>query len=159
MSEKDTGRWRIDDQAMNFVVRTANKPRLLIAATAGFLVIAGILYAILEHKGPVEGVWWAVVTGFTVGYGDQYPTTTPGRFLGAALIVSMFVLALCLGAQITARLIEDRDVFTNSEQEHMKQQLADVASTVHEIQDSLEQVKHVCANCAATIKENSDNTN
>ncbi len=103
-----------------FVMRVINRPFLLAAITAVNLVACGLLYAVLEHKGPIEGTWWAIVTGFTVGYGDQYPTTTPGRGVGAYLIVSMFILALCLGAQITAKLVVDRDAFTHEEQEQIK---------------------------------------
>lgn len=34
------------------------------------------------------GVWWAFVTGATVGYGDVVPLTTAGRVLGILLILS-----------------------------------------------------------------------
>ncbi|WP_203364713.1 potassium channel family protein [Bacillus sp. REN10] len=33
-----------------------------------------------------EGVWWAVVTASTVGFGDYAPKTVPGRLLGIGLI-------------------------------------------------------------------------
>lgn len=44
-------------------------------------------------KSGQEAVWWAIVTAATVGYGDYYPVTGPGRIIGAVLIVvgiSMF---------------------------------------------------------------------
>ncbi|MEN1970281.1 potassium channel family protein [Lentibacillus sp. N15] len=34
------------------------------------------------------GVWWAFVTGATVGYGDIVPVTTTGRVIGILLILS-----------------------------------------------------------------------
>ena len=34
-----------------------------------------------------DSIWYVVVTISTVGYGDQYPVTTEGRILGAAVIV------------------------------------------------------------------------
>jgi voltage-gated potassium channel len=114
------GRFTADDWFVNQFVRVANRPRLLILATLTDLVGVGLVYSVVEKRGPVEGVWWAIVTGFTVGYGDSYPSTTPGRSLGAFLIVTMFVLALCLGAQITSRLIEDHDEFTHQEQVRME---------------------------------------
>jgi voltage-gated potassium channel len=34
-----------------------------------------------------DAIWYVIVTISTVGYGDQYPVTTPGRILGAIIIV------------------------------------------------------------------------
>jgi voltage-gated potassium channel len=94
----------------------ACRPRLLLAALGVVIVASATAYAVLERKGPIESLWWVVVTGSTVGYGDFYPETTAGRAVGAFLIISMFVLALCCGAQLTARLIPDPHVFTDEEQ-------------------------------------------
>ena len=34
-----------------------------------------------------DALWYSIVTMATVGYGDQYPVTNPGRLLGSAIIV------------------------------------------------------------------------
>lgn len=50
----------------------------------------------IENLG--DGLWWAIVTLTTVGFGDIIPTSVAGKVLGAALMVAgMFNLALFAG--------------------------------------------------------------
>ena len=58
------------------------------------LVLASLLIYYAEHdaqpdqfKNAFSGLWWAVATLTTVGYGDIYPITPIGRFLGAIIAI------------------------------------------------------------------------
>lgn len=104
----------------------ANDLRIVAAAAAANIVAAGLVYAAIENKTAAQGLWWSVVTGFTVGYGDQFPSSHAGQILGAWLIISFFLLALLLGAHVTTRLIVDRDAFTHEEQEQIKALLVEL---------------------------------
>ena len=45
-----------------------------------------------------DGIWWALVTLTTVGFGDISPVTTSGRLVGGVLMITgMFMLALFAG--------------------------------------------------------------
>lgn len=142
MAERVTFVDRVANGTLRGTRYVANRPGLLVLATVGNLVVCAGLYAILEHRGPIEGAWWAIVTGFTVGYGDQYPASAPGRAVGAWLIVSFFLLALFLGSMITTNMVVDRDAFTHEEQEEIK-------ALLRELRDRLD---------AADIGENPDGT-
>lgn len=39
-------------------------------------------------KTPADAIWWSYVTVTTVGYGDRFPTTNPGRIVGVLLMTS-----------------------------------------------------------------------
>ena len=61
---------------------------------AVLLVIASLLIYYAEHDAQPEsfanafsGLWWAVATLTTVGYGDIYPITVAGRLLGTVIAV------------------------------------------------------------------------
>lgn len=76
-------------------------------AFAGFAVVTGILHSLFEDQNLGEGLWWALVTLTTVGYGDVGSVTAGGRLTGAALmIVGIGVLAF-ITANIAAYFVED----------------------------------------------------
>jgi voltage-gated potassium channel len=45
-----------------------------------------------------DGLWWAITTVTTVGYGDRFPTTSEGRFLA----VGLMIMGISLMGVITA---------------------------------------------------------
>lgn len=58
------------------------------------MVVASLLIYYAEYdaqpqqfQNAFSGLWWAVATLTTVGYGDIYPITPLGRFMGAIIAV------------------------------------------------------------------------
>jgi len=55
-----------------------------------------------------DGFWWAIVTMGTVGYGDKYPVTAGGRFVGILLIFTGVGLMSLFTATIASAFVERR---------------------------------------------------
>jgi voltage-gated potassium channel len=53
-----------------------------------------------------DALWWAVTTITSVGYGDKYPVTTPGRIIGTVLMLGGIALAGCFTACVASVLLE-----------------------------------------------------
>lgn len=70
----------------------------------------GAAFAAVEKDGysTWDGVWWAVSTMTTVGYGDIYPETTTGRFLAfVVMLVGIGFIAILTGAVAERFLARD----------------------------------------------------
>ena len=87
----------------------------LAAATALIGIGAGIIVSIIDPKDFAtvgDGIWWAIVTLATVGYGDIVPQTAWGRVVGSVVIVVGVTFIAFLTATVTSLFVsadeEDR---------------------------------------------------
>jgi voltage-gated potassium channel len=53
-----------------------------------------------------DGLWWAVTTVTTVGYGDRFPTTTEGRLLAVLLMITGISLVGVITASVAAWFVK-----------------------------------------------------
>ena len=79
---------------------------VVVMLLCGLAVGAGLLHSLFEERHPVEGMWWALVTLTTVGYGDITPVTVAGRITAAALMVSGIGVLSLTTAKVAAFFVE-----------------------------------------------------
>ena len=73
-------------------------------ATVGF----GLLMTTIDHKNFTTvgvGLWWAVQTVTTVGYGDVVPTTVGGRLVAAVVMLGGLAFLAVITAAVTSSFV------------------------------------------------------
>jgi voltage-gated potassium channel len=67
--------------------------RACVYLLTGTVILGGAFFSLVEEDADwIDGMWWAIVTLTTVGYGDFAPDSIAGRW------VAMFVMAGGLGS-------------------------------------------------------------
>ena len=89
---------------------TARRAAGIIAAfTVVVTVAGGILERVLDHQEyPTigRGLWFALQTVTTVGYGDVTPQRAVGRFIASVVMLSGIGFLAVITAAVTATLVE-----------------------------------------------------
>ncbi|MHB1987249.1 MAG: potassium channel family protein [Acidimicrobiales bacterium] len=81
----------------------------LVLVAIAIVIAGGVAFAIAEHISVWLGLYWAVTTATTVGYGDVTPKTTPGHVIAVVVMLSTIpligaVFAIWSGAAAAARM-------------------------------------------------------
>lgn len=96
--------------ARRLVRRLGRFRELALIGLALVIVLVGAgLFSIAEHVGYGIGLYWAITTATTVGYGDVTPHNTAGRVIAAGVMLTTIpivgaVFALVAGASAVSRL-------------------------------------------------------
>ena len=91
------------------------------------LVSCGLLYSYFEDKTFWDSMWWACVTGLTIGYGDMYPVTHGGKIVALVLmhVVPLVIIPLIITRLLTSVVI-DKNAWTDEEQEQLKADIIEI---------------------------------
>jgi voltage-gated potassium channel len=82
-------------------------------------------------------LWWAVQTVTTVGYGDEVPTKTAGRLVGAVLMLVGIGFLTVVTASITAAFIENARGRAGTADTNLEAKLAELNAKLEELSASL----------------------
>jgi voltage-gated potassium channel len=86
-----------------------------------------------------DGLWWAVATMTTVGYGDVYPVTGVGRIVAVCLMAAGIALLGVVTAMLASWLIERVSETSEAGQAATRAQVADLQRQVRELAAALGQ--------------------
>ena len=87
----------------------------IVTVTAVIVLASGVLMRLLDHKEYPNiwlGIWWAIQTVTTVGYGDVTPKSLPGRIVAGAVMLEGIALLAIVTAGVTSAFVR------RAEQEH-----------------------------------------
>ena len=89
--------------------------RFIVYATIAIVLFFGFLFYISEPDVQTysDGLWWALVTITTVGYGDITPLTNLGRIIASALMVMGIGFIATITAAVSSYFISsfgDKDI-------------------------------------------------
>jgi voltage-gated potassium channel len=123
---------------------TARRAAVVIAAFAVLITLAGgILERVLDHKEyPTigRGLWFALQTVTTVGYGDVTPEHTTGRIIATVLMLTAIGVLAVITASATATLVESsRRRFAAGSADDVGQRLEEVNDRLARIEAALGQ--------------------
>ena len=127
------------------LLRESLSARRAAAIIAGFTflitIAGGVLERVLDHREYHtigRGLWFALQTVTTVGYGDVTPADTRGRIIAAVLMLTAIGFLAVITASATAALIEgSRRRFAASSEAEIGRRLEEVSERLARIEAAL----------------------
>ena len=121
-----------------------NRMRELVLSfvlTIFLIIIASCIMYFVEHQYPTikeskftsipETLWWAVVSLTTTGYGDMYPLTPLGKFLGGIIMLTGVAFFALPAGIITAGFLEEMRIIRKGKSYKCPHCGGDITSFVH----------------------------
>jgi voltage-gated potassium channel len=121
---------------------------VIVSATAAVVVVAGIVMHVLnkqEYPTIWVGMWWAMQTVTTVGYGDVTPKDAHGRIVASLVMLEGIAFLAIVTAAITSTFVERANTARDS----------DDAKTKNEIDERFDELERRLDDLRALIVTNS----
>jgi voltage-gated potassium channel Kch len=105
-------RWNLIERRLERFMReppsVRNAAGVIVVATTVVVVGAGVLISLIDNEEYPDfwvGMWWALQTVTTVGYGDVAPSHTSGRLVGAVVMLEGIAFIAIVTAVITSTFV------------------------------------------------------
>jgi voltage-gated potassium channel Kch len=117
---------------------------VIVSATAVVVVGSGVLIWLLDHSEYPNiwvGMWWALQTVTTVGYGDVSPTTPSGRIIAAFVMLYGVAFVTIFVAAITSifvtRASQERGLAEDQAEQRIEARLNVIDDRLGRLEDML----------------------
>jgi voltage-gated potassium channel len=134
------------ERRLDSILAHATGPRgaavVIATVSTSITVGAGILMTVADrHNFPSigSGLWWAVQTVTTVGYGDEVPMTVAGRLVAALVMLVGIGFLTVITAAITSTFVSRsrRDQTPSGAVTSTEEQLRQIAGRLERIEAAL----------------------
>jgi voltage-gated potassium channel len=130
------------ERRLDRLIARAENPRMaalvIASVTTAITVAAGLLMTVLDRNGfptVFSGLWWAVQTVTTVGYGDHVPATRSGQLVASVVMLLGIGFVTVITASITGAFVA---------RSRREQDLADdSAPTGAQLQEIIERLERI----------------
>ncbi len=135
---------------------------VLLAVAALVFVCAGLVTVAERHARGAnihdygQGLWWAIVTVTTVGYGDRYPVTAFGQGVAVFLMLVGIGLLGALTATLASYFVQEKSNATEERLERIEAMLAQLLSSGEGVNPALVESLST-ARIVDSAKSNGDN--
>jgi voltage-gated potassium channel Kch len=123
---------------------------VIVTATAFVVVGAGALMRLLDHReyrSIWAGMWWAVQTVTTVGYGDVTPRAPSGRIVATFVMLEGIAFLAIVTASITSTFVEranrDRHKDESLHEQRVEERLARMDAELQATREQLSRIESV----------------
>lgn len=119
----------------------------LVFAYMLLLLISSLLIKFVEPSDSAlthfdQALWWSIVTSTTVGYGDLFPVSNPGKIVAVFLPIFMGIgLGAAFITHVASSLIERRDKKMHGEKEYKGKDHILLVGTTDETEQLIEQIQ------------------
>ncbi len=115
---------------------------MIATVSTSMTVAAGILMTVADHNtfpSVGSGLWWAVQTVTTVGYGDHVPATVAGRLVAALVMLVGIGFLTVITAAITSTFVSRsrREQTSSDAATTTAEQLQQIAGRLERIETAL----------------------